>query len=254
MSSPRYPLCSKSCIFTCRSLFVEGWILFPFDVRRMISTESPHYRGSFFLCLGALFMVLGGLTNLSLQLSFLSMGSFLNHYFAWSLWIVSLLLLGTGFLWVGNVPGFTRLGMLVAVFHVAQALGILLLILPSGLGPFPPEFLTIGRLVTLLLFIFREKSILPPAVLALLGSATTLQILKINLRILQLLPDGSPTWLALLDTALLVMMAGSLYLLGIFLGKEEAYWPVADEIEETMELEDFNNPEHPWNKNSGSEN
>ena len=228
-------------------------ILVPYDIPRLFSSDSPNYRGSFFLCLGAVVMVLGGLASLLMRLPFPATESFLNPYFSWSLWIASLLFLGSGFLWVGSAPGFSRMGFLVALFHVAQAISLLMLIIPTGVGRFPPEFLTLGRLVSLLLFTFREKSVLPTPTLVLLGSTSALQILKINLRVLQLLPDGSSTWLILLDTALLLLMAVALFLLGVSLLKGDDSWSLQTESNLAMALEDFNNPEHPWNKKSNGE-
>ncbi len=216
----------------------------PHDVPRLLTTESPHYRASFFLCFGSVVMMLGGLVNFMFSLPFPISADFLTPYFSWSLWVAALFILGSGFLWIGNAPGFSRLGWYVAFIHVVNAFGLLILIIPVGMNQFSPEFLTIGRLLSLLLFAFGEKSIIPTPTLVLLVSISTLQILKIILRLSHVLPEVSHINMLLLDTSFLLVMAAALFLLGVsFLEKE-----LDQDDEETMSLVDFNNPEHPWNE------
>ncbi|MBU8871123.1 MAG: hypothetical protein KOO60_09715 [Gemmatimonadales bacterium] len=194
-------------------------------------------------------MALGSLTNLMFRLPCPITAEFLTPDLSWSFWIASLFILGAGFLWVSSAPSFSNMGLFVALFHVVHALGLLLiLIFKWDFGWFPPEFLTIGRLISLLFFAFKEKSAVPAPILVLLGSTAALQVLKINLRVLQIIPETSAAWLALLDTALLLLMAAAFFMLGVFFLKGEDSWPLEEDIDEDMALEEFNNPEHPWNK------
>jgi hypothetical protein len=194
-------------------------------------------------------MVLAGLANLMVALPSLGIGGFPSPYLSWSLWIAALLLIGNGFLWIGNAPPHTRMGMVVAAAYMTHGLFLLVMIMGT-MAPFiHPDALTIGRLMALLLFAVVERKFLPPVTNLLLVSAAAFQILKVVLRI-QFQPREITTFLALADTGLIVLMAGATYMLGHSVLARENTWQESLLPDGSMSLEDFNNPEHPWNKDS----
>lgn len=197
-------------------------------------------------------MAVSGLANLLVAVPSLGGGGFPGPYFSWSMWIASLFLIGTGFLWVGNAPPHTRLGLVVALSYFVQ--GVLLTVMILGaMPPFVhPDALTMGRLVALLLFTMTEWKSLPRATAAILATATFLQILKIVVR-LQFQPRAITTPLALVETGLILLTAIAIYLLGLALLKRDGSWLVSQLPGEPVTLDDFNNPEHPWNKDSSAE-
>ncbi len=217
------------------------------DLRRLFVTESPFYRGAFFLTLGALTMVLGALLSAAHRLEWWETG-LLHGYLPYSLWTGSLVLLAIGFLWIGNAPDFSRVALLVSLLHLAQALNILIIVATNGHSPVPQDSLTMGRLASLLIFILADRAWVARGTRVILASVALLQIAKVNLRALEVLPSEETTGMLALDTALIVWMAGGFFLLAQSLLAGEHRWELAKNPEEAIGLADFNNPEHPWNK------
>jgi len=207
------------------------------------------FRGSLLLRLGAIALAIGVLSNLGTQLLAGPYGPSLNlTTLSWLLFILGLWLAAGGFTWVGADPFFTRFGFVVGIFHAAQGIQLLVVLFTFTPTTVPPISLTVGRLVSLLLFVWLEKEWLNTRTRSLLAGAVSLQLLKVSLRGLEYLPALGTPLDPLLDTVLLLAIAAALLQVSSVVRHEENDW--AKSVYETghSDFDDFNNPEHDWNK------
>lgn len=225
-------------------------IALPLDLRRLARSDSPYYRASFFVCLGAVAMALSGLLDLADRIDLLPDPGLLHGYLPYSVWTFALVLFAIGFLWIGTAQGYSKAAIWVALLHVGQALNILVIVITQGRSPFAPVSLTVGRLLTVLVFVLIDRARLPGKLRLLLAGGLVLQIAKIFARAAHALPAGDPVAMAALDTGLVLWLAAALLWTGSSFLEAEKEWEEQQPPGEAMGLADFNNPEHPWNKPS----
>lgn len=223
-------------------------IALPLDLRRLARSESPYYRASFFVCLGAVVMVLAGLVDFSQRVGLIRTEGMMHLYLPYSLWTSALFLFSIGFLWLGIAADYTKAALWVALIHVVQALNILVVVIAQAKSPISPASLSVGRLLMLLIFTVTDRGRLPLGPRWLLVGGVALQLVKISARAIHLIPtEDSPLW-ASVDTVLLLWLAAALLWIGSSFLRSELKWELEQGPEEAIGLAEFNNPEHPWNK------
>lgn len=223
-------------------------IALPLNLRKLASSDSPYYRASFFLCLGALAMAVSGLLDLAHRFGAGGENTLLHGYLPISTWTAALVLFAIGFLWIGTVTEFSRAAFWVALLHLAQAINILWIVIIQGRTPFAPDSLTVGRMLTLLVFVLADRSRLPGGLRLLLAGGALLQMGKVVVRSARLLPADDPYWMMGLDLGLVLVLASALLWTGSSLLDREREWEQQQAPDEAIGLAAFNNPEHPWNK------
>lgn len=223
-------------------------IAVPLNLRQLVRSDSPYYRASFFICLGSLAMAVSGLLDLAHRLGAGGQDGLLQGYLPISIWTAALVLLAIGFLWIGTTAEFSRAAFWVALLHLAQAANILWIVIIQGRSAFAPDSLTVGRMLTLLVFVLADRSRLPRGLRFLLAGGALLQMGKVVLRSAHFLPTDDPYWLTGLDVGLALGLAAALFWIGSSLLDREREWEQQQAPEEAMGLAEFNNPEHPWNK------
>lgn len=226
----------------------EILIALPLDLRRLARSDSPYYRASFFVCLGAVAMALGGLLDLAHRFGAGGETGLLHGYLPFSIWTSALVMFAIGFLWIGGTSEYSRACFWVALLHLAQAVNILWIVIVQGSSPIAPDSLTVGRLLTLLVFVLADRTRLPRGLRLLLGGGALLQLLKIVARTVHLLPADDSPWRTGLDVGLVLWLAAALLWTGSSFLDREREWEQQQPPEEAMGFADFNNPEHPWNK------
>jgi len=116
------------------------------------------FRGSSFLKLGALFTVAGALTNLGANLlGGASSPSPTATIVAWLLYIVGLWLFTGGFVLAGTQRILTKFSILVGIFHGLQGIELLIILFTAIEVPVPAISMTVGRLISLLFFVYIER-------------------------------------------------------------------------------------------------
>lgn len=226
------------------------------NARRMselFTNPSPHYRASFFLRWGAVLTAVAGLSHLLANLPAERASGGWMVYLPWSLWVWALLAVGFGFLWIGSAPGYPRLGFLVAAAYVGQAFSLLAILVPMIATYLPHELITAVRLVTLLLFAVQLHRVMPGSGGRLLAVVVAVQLVKVLLRNVGVLPLDHTPPLILADAVLLWAVAWAIHRVGRRARRGESRWRELHLLDEEMTLEDFNNPEHPWNRNMSAE-
>ncbi len=207
------------------------------------------FRGSLILRLGALATATGALLNLGAQvLAGSGDPSGPATIMAWLLFIAGLWGLAAGFIWIGSHPFLTRFGFVVGALHIAQGIHLLVLLFTFTSVPFPPISLTVGRLISIVIFAVVEKDWLASKTRLMLAGSASLLLLKSAGRALGYWPDlGTPVE-PLLDAVMLLLLTAAMLQLAISIRHQENFW--AETIYNTghSDFADFNNPEHTWNK------
>lgn len=207
------------------------------------------FRASLLLRLGALVMAAGALANLGTQLlAGPGTPSTGLTIIAWLLFILGLWLLAAGFIWLGASPFFSRFGFVAGAFHAIQGIQLLLVLFTFTPAILPPISLIIGRLVSLLFFVWIDREWMSVRTIRLLAGAVGLELLKISLRGLSYMPDLGLPLEPLLDTVLLLLLAAALIQLGCSVRHAENDWAQMVYGLNHSDFSDFNNPEHDWNK------
>ena len=140
------------------------------------------------------------------------------------------------------------LNLVVALMHAAQGVLLLIILFTFKTSPIPPISLTMGRVVALLAFVFIDKNWLTRRSRRMLTYSTGLMLLKISLRALGFMPEMGTPLEPLLDAVLLIYMSVALYHLGTMIKLEENAWAQMIFDAGHADFDDFNNPEHSWNK------
>jgi hypothetical protein len=207
------------------------------------------FRGSSILRLGAVATAGGALTNLGAQvLAGAGEPSTPITIVAWLLFIAGLWSLAGGFIWVGYHPYLTRFGFVVGALHAAQGIQLVVLLFTFTAVAVPPISFTVGRLLTIIIFVLVEKEWLGSRTRLLLGSAAGLLLAKAAGRALGYWPELGTLFEPLLDAMLLLYLTAAMLHLATAVRHEENDW--AETVYNTghSDFGDFNNPEHEWNK------
>ncbi len=207
------------------------------------------FRGSLILRLGALTLAIGVLANLGTQLlagpATPSQGL---TTISWLLFILGLWLTAAGFIWVGANPAFTRFGFVVGCLYAIQGIQILLLLFTFAPVTVPQVSMTIGRLISLLVFAWLERDSLSNWTRGLLAGTAGIQLLKVLLRELGYLPGLGVPMDPLLDTVFLLAVTAAILHLSTALRQVENEWAKNLYDMGNADFADFNNPEHAWNR------
>ncbi len=207
------------------------------------------FRSSVMLRLGAVATALGALANLGTQLlAGRGDASTPLTIVSWLLFILGLWLLAGGFIWVASNPFLTRFGFLVGTLYALQGVQLLIVLFTFTPATVPPISLTVGRLVATALFVWFERESLSRRTVKLLGAATGLELLKVFVRGMGYLPDLGQPLDPLLDAVLLLFLSAALLHLGTSIRHEEDRWARMIYESGHSDFDDFNNPEHDWNK------
>ncbi len=203
-------------------------------------------RGSTLLRAGAVLSILA--TGQLFAAGFLGQSSGILINSAWLSWIAALFLLASGFFWIGVHPFLGRFGLGVGVFHFLNGL-FLFGVIFAEMNPFLPNAsFSIGRTLLLLFFVLIEKKHLRSLSLITLVVAAFLQLMKIGLRLSELLPSLGRIPDSAIDSGLLVLMGVALFLLGGDVKTAENKWAREMLANRATGFNEFNNPEHNWNR------
>lgn len=207
-------------------------------------------RGSTLLRLASLIILLGAGLNASLPWLPLDADLLQNVVprVGWLCWISGLWLMGAGFIWIGINPILSRFGLLVGLIHVVQGLFLLLALFQGLWTNFPPAALSFGRLLLLILFVGVEAREIGRRTALVVGLACGLIIAKISARILGYLGDLTWDMRTVLDSALLALLAVAIWVLASSVRRCERSWAKQQYQDSSAGLNDFNNPQHPWNQ------
>ncbi len=207
------------------------------------------FRSSAMMRLGSIVAICAVLFNFAIHL--LAAGgtpSQTAFSIAWLLYMAALWLLAGAFFWVGSQPFLGRSGLVVGLLHGAQAGYLLALLFSQTSASVPPIGLTLLRLLALFGFVWLERNTIDQRTRMFLWSAAGLQLAKVIARSLGLWPDLGPQLNPLLDALTMAPLAVALFQLGKLIRRAEDRW--AHEVCHARKsaLDDFNNPEHSWNK------
>lgn len=208
-------------------------------------------RGSTLLRAGAILSLPAALLNFAY--SFLpSQGLALGDWAvtsAWLVWIVALLFMAGGFLWVGIQPFLGRFGWVVGGFFFLNALYLVLVLFARYPLPVPGASIVMGRTLVLLFFAVLESNNLSRKYSLGLIVIAFLQLAKITLRLLELWPAIAPGLDQGIDAGILILMSLALFFVGGVIRRAENSWAREIASQRAGCFADFNNPEHDWNKN-----
>ena len=203
-------------------------------------------RSSTLLRLGAVLVVLSVIADVVTRL----LGRFEvidihNMFFLvpWISWIVTLLVLGVGFIVTGYRPYLGRMGWVVGTFHIGHALDLFTIIFATPGMTIAPGGMALAKYLTLILFAVAEQDIVGRKMRNLLFIAAGLQCVKISTRTLWGL---DPQVSLALDMALLLLLAVAYWRLGSIIAKTEQEWAKMRLEERSATFDDFNNPEQQW--------
>lgn len=215
------------------------------------ATVEGGFRGSTMLRAGALLAASGSLTNLGARLLANGTAEFQEVTItAWVLYIVGLWILALGFTWVGSHPFLTRFGYILGTLHLLQGTYLLVLLFTPIDAVVPPVSLTVGRLLATILFAFVEKSWLSRQVRDLLAGSAAFILAKSVTRSLGWWPDLGIPLDPLIETVALLALATALLQLAAAVRIEEDKWARKIHVSAHAYLDDFNNPEHEWNRDA----
>jgi len=207
-------------------------------------------RGSLLLRWGSVGYVLSAILNVvvaAVSTTALGPGNpvFLT---ALSFWVVTLLLIGSGFLWTGIHPFMTRFGLVVGLYTFTQAGYILISLVKPEVLAVPPSILTMERTFLMGLFALLERKYIGQKAAWVLGLGSVFQLVRITLRTVGPYPDTSPMAEHLLSTALMSLTAIGIFLVAKAVSMQEELWALENQPQRIAHFVDFNNPQHQWNK------
>lgn len=201
-------------------------------------------RGSSLMRIGAVAIFLAACLNFCSQFMIMELGRADLVTPAWVGWILGLWVLAGGFVWVGVEPILSRLGLLVGLFFFLNGL-MLMLTLFLGIAPFvPPNSLTIGRTLLLLVFAVRERNIIGERTTLALVASSLLLLAKTLVRLAELVPPAGFPVDPAVDALLVVFLAVALFMLGNAVRRGENRWARESPTRATLDFADFNNPDH----------
>ena len=170
----------------------------------------------------------------------------------WTMRIGGLWLLGLAFAWLATSPILSWFGIVTGLLHLAQGTYLLILLFTLGRPPFPPFILSTGLLVSIAAFAVVERNWISRRTAVLLLAPTGLLLLKILLEGINLAPLPAAD-APILDAGLRVLQAAAFYELGRSVREEEDTWAENHARDRALDFQDFNNPEHAWNKSEPRE-
>lgn len=162
-----------------------------------------------------------------------------------SLWVVTLLVLGTGFLWTGVNPFMTRFGILVGLYVYLLAGYLLVYLVKPGLLAISPNALVLERTFLIGIFAYAERRFIGPKAAGILGLGVVLQFARITLLTLGYYPAWTYLAESILSVVLMSLTAYGIYLTSREVHKVEELWARDNQIRPESSIGDFNNPNHP---------
>lgn len=165
-----------------------------------------------------------------------------------SFWVVTLMVIGSGFIWTGIHPFMSRFGIAVGVYAFLQAGYLILSLIKPELLAFPPSILTMGRTFLVGLFALIERRYIGPKATWLLGLGSALQLVRVVLRAVGPYPSFPPALETIISTTFMAITALGLWLAARAIHKQEMTWAKANQPQRNAHFTDFNNPGHRWNK------
>ncbi len=206
-------------------------------------------RGSSLLNAGALLTIVAAVGNFIGDLLATSGSPIVNLITggAWLSWILALWLLAAGFIWIGVQPFLSRFGLIVGVFHLLNGAFLMAVIFAGINQALPNTPFSIGRNVLLISLVLIERRVLEKNLGRFLIIMATLQIVKVTLRVLGLMPSMGRIADSGLDSLLLALLGMSIFMVGNEFKKSENLWALELASTRSAGLGSFNNPEHDWN-------